>query len=101
MTVPCMWPEEFEPGWRSRDFAAFKSEKIERRVNPLEMLTPEEREASRERVKNMLERVKREIASSALNAGVRQASRRRMPEPDRHADDVRFAEIDAWARETI
>lgn len=77
MTVPSRTPDEFEPGWRSRETTPFKSDKIERYVKPLEMLTPEEREASRERVAKMLERVKREIAQSALNADAKRNNYKR------------------------
>lgn len=79
MTVPARSPDEFEPGWQSRDQAEFRTERRERHVKPLEMLTPEERAASRERVGKMLERVKREINLAALNADARRSRHRGGP----------------------
>lgn len=77
MTVPARTPDEFEPGWRSREPTPFASETVHRHIKPLEEMSPEERALSRDRVAKMLERVKREIARSALNADARRGNGRR------------------------
>jgi hypothetical protein len=69
-------------------------------------MSPEERALSRDRVAKMLERVKREIAMSAVSAAARGVDRRRrMPvardQAREAADDDRFADLDAFARETF
>ena len=68
MTVPSKSPDEFEPGWRSREQAEFESSKANNRpLRELDAMSDAERAASRERVGKLISSVKRSIAMSGLN----------------------------------
>jgi hypothetical protein len=74
LTVPSVSPDEFEPGWQARPREPARQEQRPDYRRELDMMSPEDREASRGRVAAMMASVKRLIAGAVLHGKSRHSA---------------------------
>jgi hypothetical protein len=76
LTVPAFNPDEFEPGWMTRDREPFKTEPKSEHQRWLDSLTEDEKAESRARVQQMTDELKRVLARASLYGDSRHSADR-------------------------